>query len=297
MTRLKESDLVRPERVLVATVTEDREPHASEVVYLFKTLQHFGGRLSRARRIVYFLESADHPSTTQLADLGVTIKVVDRVDARCPFSNKVRMLDATEECDYLVAVDTDIVIARDFSVFIQGSSIAAKPAGRIRLSLDQWRRVFDYFGLEIPQARYLTTSRVDETIPYFNGGVLIIPGEHVSILRTEWQSFTRRLLDAYPELPEVAAHPVFVDEFALTLALVAAKLPFRALPLAMNFPTDRGVDPLLEPDKVIPYLLHHHHRVSGAGDLLPCKYEEINNVIARVNACLRSRDLEARGVR
>jgi hypothetical protein len=290
MTRENESDLVSPERVVVAAVAEDREPHASEVVYLFKTLQHFGGHLSRARQIAYFLESADFPSTRQLADLGVTVKVVDRVDPRCPYSNKVRMLEDNEDCDYVVALDTDVVITRDFSPYIQGSSIAAKPAGKIRLGMDEWRKVFDYFGLELPQARYFTTARIDETIPYFNAGVVIVPTEHLSTFRVEWQSFTRQLLDAYPDLPEVAAHPVFVDEFALSLALARSKLPFRALPLAMNFPTDRRVHPLLEPWKVSPYILHHHHRVSRAGDLLPCHYEEINAVIAEVNAVLRSPD-------
>jgi hypothetical protein len=60
-----------PERVLVATVAEDREPYAREVVYLFKTLHRFGGHLRRARRIAYFVGSADSPSTRALADLGV----------------------------------------------------------------------------------------------------------------------------------------------------------------------------------------------------------------------------------
>jgi hypothetical protein len=290
--RKRDADLVRPERVLVATVAEDREPHASEVMYLFKTLERFGGRLSRARRVAYFLESADFPGVDQLADLDVTVKVVERVDARCPYSNKVRMLESSEEFDYLVAVDTDVVITRDFSVFLQGSAIAAKPAGRIRLSLDQWKKVFDYFGLEVPQARYLTTARIDETIPYFNAGFLIIPMEHVTTLQAEWQSFTTRLLDAYPELPDVAEHPVFVDEFSLSLALASARLPFRGLPLAMNFPTDRRVDPLLEPESIKPYIIHHHHRVSPEGELLPCSYEGINAVIAEVNACLRAPDQE-----
>jgi hypothetical protein len=291
MTRQREPGLLTPERMIVAAVAEDREPHASEVVYLFRTLQHFGGRMSRARQIAYFLESADHPSTRRLADLGVTVKVVERVDARCPYSNKVRMLEEAEDSDYVVALDTDVVITRDFSPYVQGSGVAAKPAGKIRLSMDEWEKVFDYFGLEIPQARYFTTARIDETIPYFNAGVVIVPTQHLSTFRTEWQSFTRRLLDAYPDLPQVAAHPVFVDEFALSLALTSARLPFRALPLAMNFPTDRRVDPLLEPRKVAPYILHHHHRVSPNGELLACKYEEINAVIDKVNECLRSPEL------
>jgi hypothetical protein len=291
MTRLRKSDLIRPERVLVATVAEDREPHAREVVYLFKTLQRLGGRLSRTRQVAYFVESADSPSTKRLADLGVTIKIVERVDVRCPHANKVRMLDATE-CDYLVALDTDVVVTRDFSAYIQGASIAAKPAGRIRLSMGQWRTLFEYFGLEMPQARYLTTARLQETIPYFNTGVMLVPRQYLSALRTEWQSFIRKLLDVYPELPDIAEQRVFTDQFALSLALASAKLPFRALPLSMNFPTDRRVDPTLQPRTLTPYILHYHHLVSPAGDILCSAYEEINAMIAQVNVCLRSPDHE-----
>jgi hypothetical protein len=283
---------VDPERLLVATVAEDREPFARETVYLFKTLDHFGGNLSRARRVAYFVGSADSPSAQALADLGVTVKVVEPVDTRSPYANKLRMLDATDECDYLVALDTDVVITRDFSAYIQGSSVAAKPAGRIRLTLDQWRRVFDYFDLEMPQARYLTTARLDETIPYFNDGVLLVSKEHLSTLQSEWRSFINKLLDAYPELPEIAEHPVFITEFSLALALASAKLPFRALPLGMNFPTDRRVHPALEPRRLSPYILHHHHRLSPAGELLFCHYEEVNAVIAEVNACLRATEHE-----
>ena len=284
---------VDPARLLVATVAEDREPFARETVYLFKTLDHFGGNLSRARRIAYFVGSADSASAEALADLGVAIKVVEPMDARSPYANKLRMLEAPDECDYLIALDTDVVIAGDFSAFIQGSSVAAKPAGRIRLSLDEWRRVFDHFGLELPQARYLTTARLDETIPYFNDGVLLVPTEHLSTLRTEWWSFIGKLLDAYPDLPEIAEHPVFITEFSLALALASAKLPFRALPLGMNFPTDRRVHPALEPRRLAPYILHHHHRLSPDGGLSFCHYEEINAVIADVNACLRATEREA----
>lgn len=276
-----------PERVLVATVAEDREPFASETVYLFKTLHHFGGELGRARRVAYFVGSADSPSSETLAELGVAVKVVEPLDARSPYTNKLRMLDVPDDCDYLVALDTDVVVTRDFSIFL-GSSVAAKPAGRIRLTLEQWERVFEYFGLELPQARYLTTARIDETIPYFNDGVVLVPRDYVAPLRSEWQSFMARLLDAYPELPEVAEHPVFITELSLALALAAAKLPFRALPLELNFPTDRRVHAALEPGSRVPYILHHHHRLSAAGELLPCEYEEVNALIAEVNACLRS---------
>jgi hypothetical protein len=291
VTRLKASNLVKPERVLVATVAEDREPHAGEVVCLFKTLQHFGGALSRARRIAYFVGSANSPSATRVADLGVTIKLVEPADARCPHANKLRMLDPAEDCDYLVALDTDVVIARDFSAYIQGSSVAAKPAGRTRLSEDQWRKLFHSFDLEMPQARYLTTARLQETIPYFNTGVVLVPQKHLSILRSEWQSFIGKLLDA--ELPDLGVERlVFTDQVAFSLALASARLPFRGLPLWMNFPTDRCVDPTLEPQKVDPYILHYHHLRSHQGEILDCPYDEVNTIIAQINARLRSPDRE-----
>ena len=286
-------ELVSPERVLIAVVAEDREPYTSEVVYLFKTLDHFGGDLSRARRVAYFVESADSLSTERLADLGVTIKIVESVDIRCPHANKLQMLDTTEDCDYLVALDTDLVITRDFSAYIQGSGIAAKPAGRTRLSEDQWRKLFEYFDLEMPLARFLTTARLQETIPYFNSGVLVVPKKHLSALRSEWSSFIGKLLDAYSDLPDVGEQRHFTDQFALTLALASAKLPFRALPLEMNFPTDRRVHAALEPRRLTPYILHYHHRLSPTGDIQFCAYEEVNTVIAEVNACLRSAEHEA----
>jgi hypothetical protein len=279
---------VDPERVVVATVAEDREPFAGEAVYLFTTLHHFGGELSRARRVAYFIGSAASPSARALAELDVAVEVVEPVDARSPYANKVRMLHAPADCDYLVTLDTDVVVTRDFSVFLQGSSVAAKPAGRIRLTLEQWRDVFDHFGLELPQARYFTTARIDETIPYFNDGVVITAAAHVAPLRAAWESFVGKLLDAYPDLPGIAENPVFITEFSLALALAAAKLPFRALPLALNFPTDRRVHAALEPERVAPYILHHHHRLTPAGELMPCHYEHVNAVIAEVNDCLRA---------
>lgn len=279
---------VDPNRVVVATVAEDREPFASETLYLFATLNRFGGELRRARRVAYFVGSAASAAAQALSSLDVEVEVVEPVDGRSPYANKVRMLHTPPDCDYLVTLDTDVVVTRDFSLFVRGSSVAAKPAGRIRLTLEQWQSVFDYFGLELPQARYFTTARIDETIPYFNDGVVVTAAEHVPALRREWQAFIGKLLDAYPDLPGIAEHPVFITEFSLALAVAAAKLPHRALPLAMNFPTDRRVHAALEPERVAPYILHHHHRLTPDGELMPCHYEHVNAVIAEVNECLRA---------
>jgi hypothetical protein len=281
--------MVNSERVIVACVAENREPFLREVAYLFKSLRQFGGNLAQARCIAYFVGSADFAATESLAELGVSVKIVEPLDSRCPHANKIRMLDDTEDSDYLVALDIDTVVARDFSAYIQGSAIAAKPAGQSRLTVRQWEALFRYFELDIPLARYMTTATMRETIPYFNTGVVIAPKQHVSCLRETWGSFVARLLMAHNDLPELAeVRPVFYDQFALALALASGRLPYRALPLEMNFPTDRQVNAALEPERLAPYILHHHHRLSEAGDVLPCPYENVNTMIERINASFRS---------
>lgn len=283
--------MFNPERVLVATVAENREPFKREALYLFKTLQRFGGHLTRARQIAYFVESTDSATAKQLADLGVTIKIVEPVDIPIPYANKTQMLDDTEDFDYLVALDTDVVITRDFSPYIQGSSVAAKPAGRDPLSLHQWRKLFKYFGLELPLARYLTTTKMRETVPYFNSGVIIVPNQYISSLRNEWRSFILKLTDAHRDLSDITEGRVFTgDQYALSLALASARLPYRGLPLEMNFPTDRPVRAALEPEKLTPSILHHHHRLAPTGGIEPCSYENVNTMIAEINQYLCSNE-------
>ena len=76
--------------------------------------------------------------------------------------------DEDEDFDFLVCLDTDIIIADDFSLFFDESKVCAKPVDQDPLTIDSWKKLFAYFGLEMPQERYLTSFHMKETIPYFN---------------------------------------------------------------------------------------------------------------------------------
>jgi hypothetical protein len=121
---------VSPTRVLVATVAENRSPFVHEAEFLFRSLRRFGGNLSHAPGVVYFVGSADPAVIKRLAALGVTTKVVEPFDERCPHANKIRMLQTEKDFEYLVALDPDIVVARDFSAHVMGAAVAAKPGRR-----------------------------------------------------------------------------------------------------------------------------------------------------------------------
>ena len=64
-------------------------------------------------------------------------------------------------------------------------------------------------------------------------------------LAPRWAQFVRQVLDAYTDLPEVARHAFFTDQFALTLALAEQEITVDPLPLSMNFPTHGRVHPSL----------------------------------------------------
>jgi hypothetical protein len=280
--------MVAAKRVVVACVAENSPEFRREVLYLFKSLRYLGGRLTDARGIAYFVGSVHAETAKSLAALGVAVSVVAPLDERCPHANKIQMLDDTEDYDYLVAMDTDVVIVRDFSSQLIGNSIAAKPADTDPLTLAEWQKLFGYFNLQLPQARCLSSFTLSETIPYFNSGVIVIPRRWVSRLRTLWREYTMRLLDAYGELKEVEKYRFFTDQFALSLAIARGEIPFRELPLEMNFPINHPVHDALEPTKRAPLLIHHHHRWLDSNRLAECCYENVNREIRRIHVVLSS---------
>ena len=244
LKKLKKRNSLSPERVLIACVAENSETYSTDVLYLFRSLAAFGGSLAHATRIAYFVEAADMEIVEELGQLGVIVKTVDRFDKRCPHANKIRMLEEQEDYDVLVALDCDVVIARDFLPELDPNVVMAKPADMDPLTTAQWEVLFQQFNLPLPPKRYLTTTpHVKEMIPYFNSGVICIPKRFVSPLSKAWQTFVHALWDIYDRFPEMAAHSFFTDQFALSLTLINEKIPFNAFPLEMNFPDHCPIHP------------------------------------------------------
>jgi hypothetical protein len=273
-------------RVLVASVAENHALPIFEVELLYRTLRHFAGELSQAAGRAYFVTGVQQEVVDRLSELGVTVEVVEPVDERCPHANKIRML-ADGDFEYLVALDTDVVVSRDFSVHIGGEAVGAVPAHRDPLGPVGWERIFEHFGLRLPVTRYRMGMGGSEVIPYFNSVVLVIPRAHLSPLRDSWLSFVHRLLDAYDMLPAIAKHRYYTDQFAFSLALHAMGIPNRALPVEMNCSTISPLHPWLDPERITPYIVHHHHRLSARGELALASHAGLNQSIDTINARLR----------
>nr|AHN97895.1 hypothetical protein [uncultured bacterium lac146] len=273
-------------KAIVAAVAENRAPYARETVQLFKSLADFGGAMAGARRIAYFVDGVAPEYRGPLEALGVSIKIVPRLDPSCPHANKIHMLLDSEPCDVLVALDTDIVVARDFSGWLGRAPFAAKPVDHNPVDPGLWPEFLGRLGVPVPAARYLTHCSAQPTLPYYNSGVLVLTRPAATRLGPAWR-------DAVPEVqavlaadPRLAAHAFYVDQFALVAALGRLDMEQLALPLEMNFPTHHPVHEFFEPGKVDPYLLHHHHRLDAQSMIPKTGLEGPDAAIARVNAVL-----------
>jgi hypothetical protein len=225
-------DPVQESRVLVSCVAEDRERDRREVHLLFRSLQRFGGNMAHCNQVACFVDHVDDRFSQQLSAIGVQTRVVARLDERCAHANKIRMLtDIGPDVDWVVALDTDIAVAGDFSPHLTGATVRAKPVDYDPLSLGQWVSLFGYFGLEVPPERYATTFNGSQTIAYFNSGVLLVPAELAARLAVTWAALVDQVLNAYCDLPAIARHAFFTDQFALALALRLQGITVDPLPL------------------------------------------------------------------
>ena len=288
---------MQAERILIGCSVKSKNADFAniETEYLFKTLLEFGGKIGNAKKIACFTEEPDSSIKEILENLQVQIRIVEPVDNRQSFGNKIRILDEgiKEDVDVIVMLDTDIVIAGDFSQFLGTQKIMIKQEDSDPFTLSDWKQMFDFFKLPLPQERFQTSCSGQETIPYFNGGVMIIPKLHASELLEQWKYFLKQLLDKqnnlppkFSENPHDNKQPRFFDQIAFSLAITKSKLPYEILPLSMNYPYSGTVHHSEHPETLEPFIIHHHHCILENGELMLSPYRLINNKIDTINLFL-----------
>lgn len=280
--------MFNPQRVLVICKVSSAYQEFSnlEVEYLFRTLIKFGDRLSNCKKLAYFNDGAiDQNISKKLTDLGVGVRYIKPLDDDTYPFYKTSLLDAVEieDFDILIMLDSDIVVADDFSDQIEKDFIKAKPVDTDPFSLDQWKELFNYFNLELPKERYYTSVRHDTTIPYFNAGVLFIPKKYMQTLNEKWKKFGKFLFTANDLPANMNKHIRYFEQISLALALADSKLPHKPLSLDMNYPFIGHVHPSENPETIKPHLIHHHHCITEKGKLMHCPYENINQIIDQMN--------------
>ncbi|KIE58474.1 hypothetical protein A946_06165 [Methylacidiphilum kamchatkense Kam1] len=276
-------------KILISCVAENNEEHYKKSKILFKSLRLFGGRLAKSPAVVCFVNTIRPEYQKVFQEMDVEVEIIKPFNAKYPHTNNLRIFEIQKEYDYLIVLDNDIVIARDYSSYITSYHVLAKIDYHDYLSLfslEDYIQLFKYYNLEIPLKIYNTESLDKLTYPHYNVGVLIIPRMYVDIIKNEWANCINDLIRAYPKFKTIEKQSYYTDEIAFSLMLQKTKIPIQPLPISMNFQTAYPIHPYYKPDEIEPYIIHHHDRIDKNGKLLPCNYKKANEVIRIINEML-----------
>ena len=274
------------------TVKEKNLEYANlETEYLFRTIDKFGDNLNAAKKIACFTEKPDSLLKEILENMQVQIRITDELDNSYPEANALLILEEgiKEDVDIIVMLDTDIVIAKDFSELLSTTKILIKPEDSDPFTLEEWKKLFDYFEIPFPKERFYTSCSGQKTIPYFNGGVIIIPKFFATELLEQWKFFVKQILSKKNNLPQKFIEKIrFTGQIAFSLALLKLELPYGPLPLSMNYPYSGYVHEREHPERLDPYIIHYHHSILENSDLMYCPYDNVNSKIDKINEYLKN---------
>ena len=285
--------MLDPSKILIATQCTPIEPWKSEVLRLFKSLKFFGGNLVKAKKVVCFSEPIDKDFKNELEELDVKIIFIESLYSEYLYANKIQMLQIKEDYDVLITLDTDVIITGDFSSYIDENNISIKIVDTDSLGLENWKKLFEFFKLDMPEDKFQTCITNDTTIPWFNSGVLFIPKKFSSQLYDSWIKYNKKLIENYYTLDFISKNSstydhkfAFTDQYALALAIHDLKLPYKQLSLEFNFPTHYSIHLDFSPQNIKPFLIHYHHRITKLQNVMHCFYSKTNKLIDSVNTKL-----------
>lgn len=267
-----------------ACVSENSPEWFERTFGLVLSIRRLGGSLAEAPVVVYVVDDADSRFISGLGALGAKVRVVARFDPEYPYANKLRIFEAGTEpgTEVLVALDCDTVVVGDFASLIPTDAVGAKPADRDFLRDEDWRCIFGELGIPVPARDCRTTSLNQRTYPYFNSGVVTVPGAMCQPLYALWAEYMDALASVRRRHPKIRRLSLYAEQVSLACALLAGGLPIRHLPPSMNFPMHLDVHRDHLPSALPPQILHHHGR-TARGFLLATKYEQANELIDRFN--------------
>ncbi len=169
-----------------------------------------------------------------------------------PIANKIAALSQAPSAALLL--DSDVIcVARPAPKILDLSvMVAAKPADFLtcRLTDTQWTSLYDGLNLKLPAYRVATTVSLEDTLPYFNAGVVYSRDPH--LLATHWMAICEQICDN----PLLRDRRHWLDQIALPLAIHRLGWICHPLSEAWNFPAHRRQ--LSATDTLQAFFVHYH---------------------------------------
>jgi hypothetical protein len=149
-----------------------------------------------------------------------------------PIGHKLAALMLLDGPDCGIFIDTDVLVMTAPQSL--PDSLAAVPASFNHHAKPVWEHVYNRFGLTLPLASPPTLVSRDRTAPYFNSGVIVVPGPVAKRLAASWID-TAMQIDGDPQVPDRSKRPN-LSQLALPVAAARVGLGIEVLDPRWNFP-------------------------------------------------------------
>lgn len=285
----------RPHDVVIACVAENQPRWYRMLENLAISTRVYGGRLAAANMVAHIVGAVDEHAGRDLRALGVDLRVCQPYNRTSPPTNKLRLFEdfaARRPADFLLAMDCDTVIVRDFFDQADPERIRVVAARDSPLTNDQWVRALDTVGLRPADTPTVMLSSGQEVpAPYVNSGVMIVPVAVAEPLIRAWTKYVDELLAAGESgVDEPWAKGWFIDQIALTCALLDGGFAVQPMGPVYNLPTGVDLGPYRRQGPVAdPAVLHYHRRITSSGMLERSPDPVVDRLVDGVNRVVAAR--------
>jgi hypothetical protein len=248
----------------ICCIGENKPEYFIKLRNLFLSIDRQNGEISKLDRIAFFMAKPKEEYKRELEKLGVKIINSTPVNPKFPHNNKVRMLERDLGYDWYILLDHDTIVCRNFTRFLDDGGFKASLVGFKGPPLEFWEKIYRKFNLEIPSIQYISRYDRKKILPYFNSGVLIVPGYYRKVLYDTWIYHIHELISINEQLDKFA---FFIDQIALALALQKTKMKVTILPIEMNFSIVTPINNSYFHKKLNPYIIHYHNHINKKGYL------------------------------
>ncbi|MDM5225450.1 methyltransferase domain-containing protein [Cytobacillus sp. NJ13] len=252
-------------RLMIGCVTENNAKYQRQTLNLVKSIRWFGGKMAGADIFVCIVDEADDEFVLELKKWGAFVRIVKRFSEHHPQSNKLRFFELPEIdfYDTIMFLDCDTIIVQDPLKYIDGKSFQAEMAAGATVPHELFKEIFYHYQLKVPERTYKTALSRISTIWYCNAGVLIFPKSILQTFFPVWREYTEDLIKNKHLLKDYFK---FCEQASLTLSFVKNPVPFKKLPMKMNFPLVGRYAPEIQ--QCDPVIIHYHHRSEDSGFIL-----------------------------
>ncbi|MEH6948246.1 hypothetical protein V7068_14475 [Bacillus sp. JJ634] len=265
-------------RMMIGCVAENNHKYQTQALRLIQSIRWFGGKMAGANIFVCMVDEADPEFVKELEKWGVFVRIVSRFSVTHPPSNKLRLFELPEVDSYdtIMLLDCDTVIVQDPYPLIDGEHFQAEIAAAATIPNHIFSKLFAHYHLPMPKQTYMTSLSREKTIWYCNAGVLIFP---IKVLRNIYPVWKQYTIDLSQKKSLLGKHYFFCEQASLSIALAAQAIPFRRLPLSMNFHlTSIKKYHMKHCD---PVIIHYHKMNDETGFLKNCSFYPLS--MCRVN--------------